>query len=90
MKKSKIINASTWLENQISITMANIETHPENKELIPKLDKYISMKKKYDTSLNHLGETLRVMEDFIRYTQKEFPQYTLIIKEIIYPFLKSK
>ncbi|MGL5955438.1 MAG: hypothetical protein ACRC0X_02350 [Brevinema sp.] len=90
MKKYKMINAPIWLENQMSITMQKIENNPEDKDLLSKLDKYISMKKKYDASLDPLGETIRVMEEFAYYTKKNFPQYTSIIREIVHPFMKSK
>lgn len=83
-------NTSIWLEKQILNTISKIDKEPESEELISILDKYISMKKKYNDAIDYLGETIRVMEEFTKFTISNHPQHNNTIKEIIKEFLLTR
>ncbi len=87
---SKQIHAPSWLEQQILKTMRQIENDSDNEELVSLLDKYISMKKKYDSAIDPLGETIRVMEEFASYTTANYPTHIELIKKIVGGFMNSK
>ncbi len=84
------IHAPSWLERQILKTMRQIENDSDNEELVSLLDKYISMKKKYDSAIDPLGETIRVMEEFANYTTANHPTHIELIKKIVGGFMNSK
>ncbi len=84
------IHTPSWLENQIQKTMKQIELDPDDNDLVSLLDKYISMKKKYDKAIDPLGETIRVMEDFANYTKNNNLEHIELIKTIVTGFMNSK
>ncbi|MDK2818984.1 MAG: hypothetical protein KFW21_06005 [Spirochaetota bacterium] len=90
MQKLESINVISWLEEQIKYTMQEIEKDRNDDSLLSILDKYISMKKKYEGSIDHLHETIRVMQDFVTFIQKYYPEKNTILKDIIYKFLNYK
>ena len=90
MKVSEPINVISWLEKQINYTMQEIESDRDDDSLLSILDKYISMKKKYEGSIDHLHETIRVMQDFATFIQEQHPEKNIIVKEMVHKFLHSK
>lgn len=89
MNDSKF-NVIVWLEHQIHLTIKNINHSPENEELLTRLDKYISMKKKYEIGIDHLGETIRVMESFASYIISQHPKKSVQLQSIVTEFLNEQ
>ena len=81
-------SVASWLEEQIQATMLQIEEDQGNEYALTKLDKFISMKKKYDGSIDKLGETMRVMEAFASFVRENFPNDMELIKEITNSFMR--
>ncbi len=81
------INTQNWLETQIQKTIKELEAKKDDEDLLVLLDKYISMKKKYSSNVDHLGEKIRVMENFAIFVKNKFPEYRLLIKNMIKKFL---
>lgn len=84
------INVASWLEKQITSTMNKIENNQEDDYLLSILDKYISMRKKYEGSIDPLSETVRVMQEFALFTQQYYPNKAPAIREVLQTFLNSK
>ena len=80
-------NPLIWLDNQIIRSMKNIDSlQSEEKDFKVErdvLDDFISMKKKYDSSLDRYGETKRVFEDFSLYVTREHPESAGIVAQIM-------
>lgn len=83
------INVSTWLEQQIHLTINHINDSPHDSDLLTDLDKYITMKKKYEDSIDHLGEACRVMESFVSFVLDNHQQHSTYLQDIIQEFLVS-
>lgn len=81
-------SVASWLEDQIQATMSQIEDDQYNEVALKRLDTFISMKKKYDGSIDKLGETARVMEAFASFVRENFPNEVEMIKEITNSFLR--
>lgn len=83
-------SVASWLEDQIHITMeASDKAEGEEKtDLLIRLDRYISMKKKYDGSIDKLGETSRVMGAFASFVRENFPDDVETVKEITNAFMR--
>lgn len=79
---------ASWLESQIQETMLLIEEDKDNQESLTRLDKFITMKKKYDGSIDKLGETTRVMGAFASFVRENFPEDVELIKEITNAFMR--
>lgn len=79
-----------WLDKKIVQTMRALDKADESgqKALRDCLDDYISMKKKYESSIDRFGETKRVMEDFIGYLKDEFREHIPLLKDIIEAYLR--
>jgi len=76
------------LEEQIQETMKAIEGDDSSEDLLIRLDKFISMKKKYDGSIDKLGETTRVMGAFANFVREQFPYDVELVKEITNSFMR--
>ena len=81
-------SVSSWLEDQIQTTMVKIENDSDDEDSLSRLDKFISMKKKYDGSIDKLGETMRVMEAFASFVRENFPDEGDVVKEITNSFMR--
>ncbi len=79
-----------WLEEQIQDTMIQIGKKDSKVDLLGRLDKLISMRKKYESSIDKLGETIRVMGDFANFVREFFPHNVGIVKEIANAFLRDR
>ena len=79
-----------WLEEQIQDTMIQIGKKDSKVDLLGRLDKLISMRKKYESSIDKLGETIRVMGDFANFVREFFPNNVGIVKEIANAFLRDR
>ncbi|MGL5253788.1 MAG: helix-turn-helix domain-containing protein [Brevinema sp.] len=80
-------NPLIWLDNQIIRSMQNIDRlQSEEKDFKIErdiLEDFISMKKKYDSSLDRYGETKRVFEDFSLYISREHPNNAPLIAQMM-------
>jgi len=80
-------SVSSWLEEQIRLSMDEV-SRDSNLEALKRLDSFISMKKKYDGSIDKLGETIRVMEAFAMFVKESFPDDVETVKEITSSFMR--
>lgn len=79
---------ASWLEEQIQETMLEIEKDKHCEDLLVRLDKFITMRKKYDGSIDKLGETTRVMGAFAIFVRENFPEDVELVKEITNSFMR--
>ncbi len=82
-------NNSEWLEQKISETMKKLDKSPKNENLLHTLDKFISMKKKYSSAIDHLGEKSRVIHKFVGFVKETNPKLLAKIEHYVQEFLEK-
>lgn len=83
-----------WIEIKIKDTMDAIDTAiAENASgvdsLISRLDKFTTVKKKYEGSIDKFGETARVMEGFGLFIKENYPDVVAEFEEVISAYLRA-
>ena len=82
-----------WLEIKIKATMDAIDKAiaegGEADPLISRLDKFTTVKKKYEGSRDKFGETARVMEGFGLFIKEHYPEAVAEFEEVISAYLRA-
>ncbi len=82
-------STAEWLEDEIVKVRERINIKDGDiAELYGLLDKLLGMRKKFNDSIDTLGETARVMSSFAQFVKENFPDEIEIIKEVTNAFLR--
>ncbi|MGL4367648.1 MAG: hypothetical protein ACRCTQ_05165 [Brevinemataceae bacterium] len=82
-------NIFSWIDRNMNQAMENIDKDIECQKNLKLLDSLISMRKKYDGSIDILGERIRVMEHFIEFAKLHFFDDLETVKKICEAFLED-
>lgn len=82
-------NVLSWLDEKIDNCIAMIDSNNSTSKNLKMLDELISLRKKYDSSIDHLGERIRVMEKFIFFVTENYKKDITKLKKICSDFLEQ-
>lgn len=82
-------NVLSWIEQHIQVIMTQISMEKNSQKNLKLLDQFISLRKKYITSIDQYGERIRVMEEFINFVMKNYHHDIPKLQKICKDFLNQ-